>query len=469
MEATATKPTNATTDGKPEFKKRYRPSKKPIDPDMPSKQPGPTTTPVERTEAHVQGLKPKTDIKANKKTQPINDPLEIPETLVLGLSGLSLRPGKLRYRVDASGYIDLVRATYDEYNALDRYFERTISPAMFEYYCVSAYWLRCYQILFDSGRDVHRTYRQLQQVFPEDFVLPAPISAWLAGMGNFTDPAQRQFELDIQEPGPGASVGGITGGFGNIGPQNVHHYACNIAPAAILYRLYAENCTNTQWIDDHYLFVYPNQLAAGHGGIPNLNLLGWAPLVRPHQDVRRQLLRLGVTSRVNAVGDDHVIIDHAPPAVRGIPHIRGLVEYIAGKLTTYKEIKLMPTVPTNKVGSSTQIGYVESAPAAVDVAYPQLSKITHQELTGYSAHQLGVKSGSAIPIMKYRINRRSTAEAPRPDVFPFSFANIPAGWHANINSYYHHGGQARWNIDDLNTSSVDGRLISEEFVHKYKV
>lgn len=68
-----------------------------------------------------------------KKTEPRNEPLDIPEVLVLGLSGLSLRPGNLHYRVDASGFTDLIKATYVEYNLLYRYFKRTITPAMFDY------------------------------------------------------------------------------------------------------------------------------------------------------------------------------------------------------------------------------------------------------------------------------------------------------------------------------------------------
>lgn len=260
MESKDTKQTNSEDATKPEvFRKRYRPCKKPISADMPTKQPQPAPAPIEKTDAFVQGLKPKTNPKENKKTTPVNDPLEIPETLVLGLSGLSLRPGKLHFKVDSSGYLDLVRATYDEYNQLDRYFERTITPAMFEYYCTCAYWLRYYQVLFDSGKDVHRTYMQLQQVFPEEFTLPSPISVWLAGIGNFTDPDQSQFELDITEPTNVAALAGIAGGFGQVGPANVQHYACNISLTAVLYLVYTENCTNTQWVDDHYLFTYPNQ------------------------------------------------------------------------------------------------------------------------------------------------------------------------------------------------------------------
>lgn len=89
----------------------------------------------------LEGLRPKVDIKSAKKTEPRNEPLDIAEVLVLvlGLSGLSLRPGKLRCRIDASGFTDLIKATYAEYNALDRYFERTVTPAMFDYYCFSLY------------------------------------------------------------------------------------------------------------------------------------------------------------------------------------------------------------------------------------------------------------------------------------------------------------------------------------------
>lgn len=95
-----------------------------------------------------------------KKTEPRNEPLDIPEVLVLGLSGLTLRPGKLHYRVDASGFLDLVRATYAEYNSLDRYFERTITPAMFEYYCTSLYWKRVYQLKFEAGTENIGNWKQ---------------------------------------------------------------------------------------------------------------------------------------------------------------------------------------------------------------------------------------------------------------------------------------------------------------------
>lgn len=79
--------------------KKFRPRKKPIDKDAPTRQPKPS--PV--TESMIEALKPKSDIKTLKRTEPRNEPLDIPEVLVLGLSGLSLRPGILHYRVDASG------------------------------------------------------------------------------------------------------------------------------------------------------------------------------------------------------------------------------------------------------------------------------------------------------------------------------------------------------------------------------
>lgn len=154
----------------------------------------PIVPPSQPNPAMLESVKPKADINNLQKSQPRNEPLDISEVLVLGLSGLPLRPGKLNYRVDAFGFIVLFRATYAEYNALDRYFERTITPAMFEYYCISAYWKLVYQLMFDAGKDIHRTYRQLESVVPLGLVMPGPIALWLARMGGFTDPSGKQFE-----------------------------------------------------------------------------------------------------------------------------------------------------------------------------------------------------------------------------------------------------------------------------------
>lgn len=91
--------------------KKFRPKKKPISRDAPTRQPKHSPQPAPVTESMLEGLKPKSDVKNLKKSEPRNEPLDIPEVLVLGLSGLSLRPEKLHYRVDASGYADLVKAT----------------------------------------------------------------------------------------------------------------------------------------------------------------------------------------------------------------------------------------------------------------------------------------------------------------------------------------------------------------------
>lgn len=279
----------------------------------------------------LEGLKPKVDKKSAKKTEPRNESLDIAEVLVLGLSGLSLRPGKLHYRIDASGFTDLIKATYAEYNALDRYFERTDTPAMFDYYCFSLYWKRVYQLKFEARTDTHRTYRKLEAVLPSGLVTPGPIAAWLAGMGAFTDPSGKQFELDVFEPLNNACAQGVRGYFGAVGPATAPHYACNLASYVPIYRLYAENCTNTGWINNHYDYTLPG-LIPGNGGLPNENLLGYSPLIKPHADIVRNLRRLGITSTADNVDDDSVIINNPPPFICGIPYIKNLAEYISGKL-----------------------------------------------------------------------------------------------------------------------------------------
>lgn len=253
--------------------KKFNPRKKPIPRDAPSRQEKSPSEPTPVTESMVEALKPKVDIKIAKKTELRNEPLDIPEVLVLGLSGLALRPGKLHYRIDASGYADIIKATYAEYNSLDRYFERTMTPAMFDYYCFSLYWKRVYQLMFEAGKDIHRTYRQLEAVFPSGLVTPGPIAAWLSGMGAFTDPSGKQFVLDVFEPLNDACAQGVRGYFGQVGPQTVPHYACNLAPYLPVYRLYAENCTNPNWIDNHYDYTLPG-LIPGNKGLTNENLLG---------------------------------------------------------------------------------------------------------------------------------------------------------------------------------------------------
>lgn len=146
--------------------------------------------------------------------------------------------------------------------------------------------------------------------------------------------------------------------------------------------------------------------------------------------------RLGIVSTADDPNDDSVIINNPPPFVRGIPYIKDLAEYISGKLSTYKEIKTSPDVPANRTGSSTQIGYVEVLPSGILEDYLRHRKLTEQEIETFAAHQLAVKPGSAIPVMKYRVNRRSTIAYTSPEVFPFSFpANIPNSWHAHINTY----------------------------------
>lgn len=89
-------------------------------------------------------------------------------------------------------------------------------------------------------------------------------------MGAFTDPSGKQFELDVVEPLNNPRAQGY---FGQVGPQTVPHYACNLAPYLPIYRLYAENCTNANWIDNHYDYIIPG-LIPGNNCLPNENLLG---------------------------------------------------------------------------------------------------------------------------------------------------------------------------------------------------
>lgn len=89
----------------------------------------------------------------------------------------------------------------------------------------------------------------MEAVFSSGLVTPGPIAAWLSGIGAFTDPAGKQFELDVFEPLNNPCAQGVRGYFGAVGPATVPHYACNLAPYLPVYRLYAENCTNSQWID----------------------------------------------------------------------------------------------------------------------------------------------------------------------------------------------------------------------------
>lgn len=91
------------SNAKKDAPKKFRPWKKPIAKNAPSRQPKPSPEPTPVTETMLEGLKPKADIKNAKQTEPRNEPLDIPKVLVLGLSGLLLRPGKLHYRIDASG------------------------------------------------------------------------------------------------------------------------------------------------------------------------------------------------------------------------------------------------------------------------------------------------------------------------------------------------------------------------------
>lgn len=227
-----------------------------------------------------------------------------------------------------------------------------------------------YQLKFEAGTDVHRTFRQIEAVFPGGLVTPGPIAAWLSGMGAFTDPSGKQFELDVFEPLNNACVQGVRGYFGAVGPATTLHYACNLAPYVPVYRLYAENCTNTAWIDQHYDYILPG-LIPGNGGLPNESLLGYSPLIKPHNDIVRNLRRLGITSTAANANDDSVVINNPPSFVRGIPYIKDLAEYISGKLCTYKEMKTSPDIPANCTGSSTQIGYVEIQHSGILEDYPR--------------------------------------------------------------------------------------------------
>lgn len=131
-------------------KKRFRPRKTEIRPDEPTNQPDPTIPGRSQTAEDIIDLQPK--FLGRGATQPKNDTSDAAEMLSGVLMGLVFKPKKYSFYTNASGYLDLIDATWIDIQSTDRYFERNCSKAMYVYYCIILYWksLLCID-LFDTA------------------------------------------------------------------------------------------------------------------------------------------------------------------------------------------------------------------------------------------------------------------------------------------------------------------------------
>jgi len=101
--------------------------------------------------------------------------------------GVATTP-RMYFANNYAGFVDLVRATYAMMRGYDRKIQTVVPECLFEYYCYNALWWRLMAIDSENGNLPYNLTAELDRMDKlESVTLPAPILAYLKGIGNYVD------------------------------------------------------------------------------------------------------------------------------------------------------------------------------------------------------------------------------------------------------------------------------------------
>lgn len=119
-----------------------------------------------------------------------NDPFmgESVFTSDYGVGGGVATTPRMYFTNNYAGYVDLVRATYAMMRGYDRKIQTVVPECLFEYYCYNALWWRLMAVDSENGNLPYALTQELDRLDKlESITLPAPITAYLKGIGNYVD------------------------------------------------------------------------------------------------------------------------------------------------------------------------------------------------------------------------------------------------------------------------------------------
>lgn len=205
---------------KPEEEPAAPPEPEPSEPPQPAKPSGKGKPPKPRPN-HVQPPVKQPNPPADPKPSGKADPLDTNELNLDSLNGLFSRTQHLRFIPDATGFMFIIEATWEELSSIDHNFAKLVPLSVFTYYCFIAYWKRVYNIFNAQDLDEALISQQLEKACSCDLVLPKPIWVWLAGLGDIVDPNRREWQIMLETfPSEVVSQNGLSGYNGRVEREN---------------------------------------------------------------------------------------------------------------------------------------------------------------------------------------------------------------------------------------------------------
>ena len=400
---------------------------------------------------------------------PKNDNVDILDNnvdiLIEGISGFVEEKMFTKFKLDYSGFMTLVKASYIAQVTTDRVLAKFVSESMFTYYCVLVFWRRIFQIDCESTGGTE--LKKLSQVLGE-VSLPTDIQFYLDGLGNITDSESQTWKLEPQSHPTNLVVsGGASGSYGQVNAQTHILYETIPAPIIPLLHIGADlyrtlNYGPLDW--ELPVNLTPVNNGDHPAGLPTSNLLGYSRAERLTDDQLNSIENQGIALNAAQNGiDTYNVIN-----VHNVPVNQPLVACINAQL---KNSKCSAPVysPTAINGSLSQIPFTVRAPSDTK-PYRLRSAVEKQGMTkSYRQNNKYIASASAT--FRYRFKRMMNQNTH--DCFCYFFYhdnvyNIPQAWRDNENSIYQME-PIKWNIHQFGLPSQDGRGLVEAFSSRTKM
>lgn len=451
---------------------RFRPRKAALPADFPTRQP-----PVQRTARPPrdveEALRPKH--LSTVPTPPKNDPCELDEVFVNGLAGMAFRSKKLKFSVDFSGYMDLSDQVYNKIAGLDRYWQRSITPAMWNYYTVTMLWMRIFKIREQQGYDNTQLASRLRNALPDTIILPKPLMVYLQSLGDILDPNQRHWEIElpidlVHQPVVQNRLP-FRGSYGQPTADTHWMYSTRPAPALSIVRLGFEIASRDNAFPDPLRTSWQAQgvmnPAIGTNAVhPTKNMLGWDRVSPPHSDALRELDLMGITGVSTPAG----VLTMQVPGIQhfdNFPLLSTLINWVSTKMSTIQGYPMDTNFPETRMGSTVQEGFCSyvNIPAQPD----PMVRWTTGQVCAFSAHQLSAKVGIAVALQRMRLDRPAEDDPSTPSTMGYLFLDDepPEDWVATNNTLILRGDQDRWNIPDFTLPEVNGRDVTQGYIDNF--
>jgi hypothetical protein len=441
-------------DDAPSRKGRFRPSKAPIDPKAPSRQNVKVTGPKFNKNNKDPDLKPKNLSTTSSELK--NDPLDLNAVSIVGLAGLAFSRRLLKYRLDFSGYFDLIEAEYAFLCSTYKPFQKRVSLTMFTVYCEALLYYRIWEHLNFTNRDPEDNFGDLQRALPKNPAITRSIHAYLDAIASVKDPNSRTWLIDIYDFEPNEHHG-IAGFYGRVDQNTFYKYQTQSAPGVSYYRIFADLAKTDDDAYDANWNLPADVRCATNGSLPNCNLLGWRKAISLPGDTTRLLNQIGFDVVVDNA--THEITAFAHPAESVIANmtvcpelLNSISEIISSTIKDH-----VSSYPASVYGSQALLGYIvnDDWPTAAGTVVQRSSL---SELYGVSYTQLVPNRATWIAIGRFR-RRRDNQDGDY--CYKFTANNArPNNWAAARNIPFEHGDARLINQDIFQLATINGLEVS---------